>query len=68
MYRNALAQAPEDARRESDRVNLATIFMGGKCGDPDTHLGPVMVFLPSDASWFISGQLIPVDGGQTSVR
>ncbi len=68
MYRNALAQASEDARRESDRVNLATIFMGGKYGDPDTHLGPVMVFLASDASWFISGQLIPVDGGQTSVR
>ena len=37
-------------------------------GDPDRDLGPVMVFFASDASRFITGQLIPVDGGQTSVR
>ena len=68
MYREALASASEEALQENDRVNLATIFMGGKYGDPDIHLGPVMVFLASDASWFITGQLIPVDGGQTNVR
>ena len=68
MYREALASASEEALQENDRVNLASIFMGGKYGDPDIHLGPVMVFLASDASWFITGQLIPVDGGQTSVR
>ena len=48
--------------------NHQTIAMGGKYGDPDTDLGPVMVFFASDASRFITGQLIPVDGGQTSVR
>ena len=68
MYREAMAQAGEDQREGIRQANLATIFMGGQYGDPDRHLGPVMVFLASDASWFITGQLIPVDGGQTSVR
>ena len=68
MYREAMAQAPAEQLEGSRQINLATIYMGGEYGDPDKHLGPVMVFLASDASWFITGQLIPVDGGQTSVR
>ena len=68
MYREAMAQAPQDQTDTRVQANLATIYMGGKYGDPDEHLGPVMVFLASDASWFITGQLIPVDGGQTTVR
>ncbi len=68
MYREALAEASAEQIENNNRMNLATIFMGGKYGDPDKHLGPVMVFLASDASWFITGQLIPVDGGQGSVR
>ena len=68
MYREAMAQVPDEQLEASRGVNLATIYMGGAYGDPDRHLGPVMVFLASDASWFITGQLIPVDGGQTSVR
>ena len=68
MYREAMAATSEEQREANRQVNLATIFMGGQYGDPDRHLGPVMVFLASDASWFITGQLIPVDGGQTSVR
>lgn len=68
MYREALAQASEEQQQINRQINLGTIYMGGQYGDPDKHLGPVMVFLASDASWFITGQLIPVDGGQGSVR
>jgi NAD(P)-dependent dehydrogenase (short-subunit alcohol dehydrogenase family) len=40
-----------------------TVALGGKLGDPDRDFAPVMVFLASDASRFITGQTIPVDGG-----
>ena len=68
MYYEALSKASDAQREANSRLNLSTIYMGGKYGDPDKDLGPVMVFLASDASWFITGQLIAVDGGQTSVR
>ena len=35
----------------------------GELGDPDTDLGPVMVFLASTGALFMTGQLIAVDGG-----
>lgn len=68
MYREAMERASEAERVESYWRNRSTIVLGGEYGDPDTDLGPVMVFLASDASRFITGQLLPVDGGQTSVR
>ncbi len=68
MYREAMASADEAALEASYWMNRRTIALGEEYGDPDTDLGPVMVFFASDASRFITGQLIPVDGGQTSVR
>jgi 3-oxoacyl-[acyl-carrier protein] reductase len=68
MYLEAMARADEAGQEAAYWMNQKTIPMGGKYGDPDKDLGPVMVFFASDASRFITGQLIPVDGGQTSVR
>ena len=68
MYREAMERATEEERIASFWRNRSTIALGGEYGDPDRDLGPVMVFLASDASHFITGQLLPVDGGQTSVR
>jgi NAD(P)-dependent dehydrogenase (short-subunit alcohol dehydrogenase family) len=44
------------------------IAIGGKPGDPDTDLAPVMVFLAAEGSRFITGQIIAVNGGLDSVR
>jgi 3-oxoacyl-[acyl-carrier protein] reductase len=68
MYLEAMERASEEERTASYWMNHRSIALGEKYGDPDKDLGPVMVFLASDASQFITGQLIPVDGGQTSVR
>ncbi len=68
MLKEAAARATEDQKAAGYWLNVSTIAMGQQYGDPDRDLGPVMVFLASDASRFITGQLIPVDGGQTNVR
>jgi 3-oxoacyl-[acyl-carrier protein] reductase len=68
MYNEARARPIDEQKIASYQVNQVGIAMGGEYGDPDKDLGPVMVFFASDASWFITGQLIPVDGGQTNVR
>ncbi len=66
--------AEASARYDEEQLNAAfwrnqqPIAMGQAYGDPDEDLGPVMVFFASDASRFITGQLIPVDGGQTNMR
>ncbi len=39
------------------------IPLGGKMGDPARDLAPVLAFLVSDDSRFITGQTIAVDGG-----
>ena len=68
MYHEARAQATPEQNEQSYWRNLQSIALGQDYGDPDEHLGPVMVFMASDASKFITGQLIPVDGGQHNVR
>jgi len=51
-----------------DRGMAMMIPLGGKLGDPDTDMAPVLVFLASDASHFITGQTLAVDGGLMMVR
>ncbi|MEO8647269.1 SDR family oxidoreductase, partial [Pseudomonas sp.] len=35
----------------------------GRCGEPEADIGPVVVFLASEMSRFITGETIHVDGG-----
>lgn len=68
MYDEAISRMNPEQAEAHRWQNEESIAMGKKYGDPVRDLGPVMAFFASDASRFITGQLIPVDGGQTSVR
>lgn len=51
------------------RANVySKVPLGGDLGEPDRDLAPVMVFLASDGSRFITGQTISVNGGIGMVR
>ncbi len=56
-----------DAAAFIDQQMALSIPLGGKLGDPASDLGPVLVFLAGEGSGFITGQLIPVDGGLVMV-
>ena len=68
MLEEAVASLTEEENSANYWINFRNIFIGGKYGDAEKDLGPVMIFFASEASRFITGQLIPVDGGQTNVR
>jgi len=63
MYDEYRARMSDQERAIHDMAMQHVIPLGGKLGDPDRDAAPVMVFLASDASRFITGQAIPVDGG-----
>jgi NAD(P)-dependent dehydrogenase (short-subunit alcohol dehydrogenase family) len=68
MFQAAWDRSSEEQKLEKHWRNIQPIALGQEYGDPDRDLGPVMVFLASDASLFITGQLIAVDGGQGNVQ
>jgi NAD(P)-dependent dehydrogenase (short-subunit alcohol dehydrogenase family) len=54
----------DDATNAMIDAHLAqAIPLGGKMGDALRDLAPVLIFLASDASHFITGQTLSVDGG-----
>ncbi len=61
---NAFAPAPDHfpIGVASDEVSLAPPALGG-VGDPERDLGPIAVFLASDAAHFVTGATIGADGG-----
>ena len=66
MYYAARKRSTEEENTVAHWRNSVPISLGQEYGDPDNDLAPVMVFFASDSSKFITGQLIPVDGGQTA--
>jgi NAD(P)-dependent dehydrogenase (short-subunit alcohol dehydrogenase family) len=68
MYDEHRARFTKDELAAHDEMMKVTIPLGGRLGDPDTDLAPVLVFLASDASKFITGQIISVNGGAGYTR
>ncbi len=63
MYDAWRARMSDQERAIHDMAMKHIIPLGGRLGDPDRDMAPVMVFLVSDASRFMTGQAFAVDGG-----
>lgn len=68
MYEDKRELMSAEALAAHDEGMKARIPIGGKLGDPDVDLCPVLVFLVGDAARFITGQIVSVDGGMVPLR
>ncbi|MRG84865.1 SDR family NAD(P)-dependent oxidoreductase [Salinibacillus xinjiangensis] len=68
MYEERRSQMNPEELEDHDNGYKKMIPIGGKLGEPDKDFAPVMIFFASDDSRFITGQIIPVDGGLVSTR
>jgi NAD(P)-dependent dehydrogenase (short-subunit alcohol dehydrogenase family) len=68
MYDAHRARFSPEELRAHDEAMAKRIPLGGKLGDADRDLAPVIVFLVSDGARFITGQSIAVDGGLLMMR
>ena len=48
---------------EHDKEMAMRIPIGGKLGSPEEDCTPMLAFLASEGSHFVTGQLLAVDGG-----
>ena len=68
MYEKWRANASEEVLKQHDVSNKFGYPIGGSMGNADKDLTPLMVFLASDGSGYINGQVIAVNGGSNMVR
>jgi 3-oxoacyl-[acyl-carrier protein] reductase len=64
-FRDSLSPSELEAHK---RILKNQFPLGGDVGDATKDLAPVMVFLASDASQWMTGQMFAVDGGYIAVR
>lgn len=67
MYDGRRARFRDDEEMAAHDRRRATSMLGGRLGDPDRDMAPVMVFLASQDAAFITGQTIAVNGGSLIV-
>jgi NAD(P)-dependent dehydrogenase (short-subunit alcohol dehydrogenase family) len=63
MYDAYLDRMGPEGKRLSLEAMQRMIPLGGKLGDPERDIAPVLVFLASEDAHFMTGQLVSVDGG-----
>lgn len=68
MYQKTRDGMAPDQLAIHDAGMARMIPLGGKLGDPDADMTPVLLFLVSDGARFINGQTLPVDGGMVLAR
>ncbi len=68
MYEQYLASLSAGELENHLASEKLRVPLGGAMGDVDRDMAPVMVFLASDASRFINGQIICVNGGRNMLR
>jgi NAD(P)-dependent dehydrogenase (short-subunit alcohol dehydrogenase family) len=68
MYDEHRARYSAEELRAHDAAMARMVHIGGKLGDPDSDLAPVIIFLCSDGARFLTGQTYCVDGGALMVR
>jgi NAD(P)-dependent dehydrogenase (short-subunit alcohol dehydrogenase family) len=68
MYDESRARYSPEQVAAHDAMMATRLPLGGRLGDPDRDMAPVLVFLLSDAARFITAQIISVDGGMNPLR
>jgi len=68
MYEQYLASLNPEQLAQHQASEKQRVPLGGAMGDADRDMAPVMVFLASEASRFINGQIICVNGGRNMLR
>lgn len=68
MYDKTRSEMSPEQLSAHDAKMCAMIPVGGKLGDIYTDLVPVVAFLASEGSRFMTGQTFSVDGGKNMVR
>ena len=68
MYDAHRAKMSVDELAAHDQMMNRIVPLGGKLGDAEQDLAPLMVFLAGQGSRFITGQTLCVDGGTVPVR
>ena len=63
MYAKTRSEMDAEQLEAHDRQLAMAIPLGGKLGDAEKDFAPVMVFIASDGSRFMTGQTFAIDGG-----
>ncbi|MFE2432008.1 SDR family NAD(P)-dependent oxidoreductase [Streptomyces sp. NPDC059373] len=68
MYDTTRASMSSEQLAAHDAMMAKAVPIGGRLGDIERDFVPVLAFLASEASHFMTGQVFPVDGGTLMMR